>query len=192
MVCVTHTGLHSYLHLVPGCANIGASAQKQLQSGMHCVTLLGWPHLLRDCCLHHSDRYAQGHHLQLQYVFQCAVLDGCGAWLLPPCISGVAAQCFRGFCIHLFMVCAGANNKQWKAMADGKAIWIGIVAGVGAGVVCLCTVIPYLRWKIPKEMEMQRRYLYMQDLLVGLSSLAPVCAPVPSVSCPRLLKLLGV
>lgn len=55
------------------------------------------------------------------------------------------------------LVCAGANNKQWAAMEDGKAIWIGIVCGVGMGLLTLSTVIPYLRWKIPKEMAMQKQ-----------------------------------
>lgn len=62
-------------------------------------------------------------------------------------------------------------------MKDGKTIWIGIVAGVGAGVLCLCTVIPYLRWKIPKEMGMQRRYLHPR---LACCSVAPSkCLPIP-------------
>ena len=52
---------------------------------------------------------------------------------------------------------AGADNDQWEAMDDGKVIWIGIVIGVGMGLLVLATVIPYLRWKIPKEMAMQKQ-----------------------------------
>lgn len=51
----------------------------------------------------------------------------------------------------------GASNDQWEAFSDAKAIWVGIVAGVAAGVLTLCTVIPYLRWKIPKEMAKQQK-----------------------------------
>ena len=175
MVCIAHTGIHSHLHSVPGCANIGAPAQEQLQPGMHCATLLGRPHLLCDRRLHHPDRYAQWDYSTLQYVPFRAMPKDCGAC----CSCKIMHSCICG-CSHMFIFCAGANNKQWKAMKDAKTIWIGIVAGVGAGLLCLCTVIPYLRWKIPKEMEMQRRYTYTYTGLV--------CSPYISL-CPLLLPL---
>ena len=174
MVCIAHTSIHSHLHSVLGCANIGASAQEQLQPGMHCATLLGWPHLLCDRCLHHPDRYppllyviCPGYaqkllRMRLPTTAICGLLRLCpnivaNVLLATSCTSVLAAQCLWCCCIHLLMAFAGASNKQWEAMKDAKTIWIGVVAGVGAGLLCLCTVIPYLRWKIPKEMEMQRR-----------------------------------
>lgn len=61
------------------------------------------------------------------------------------------------FVIVVFIIQTGANNDQWAAMEDAKTIWIGIVCGVGTGLLTLCTVIPYLRWKIPKEMALQKQ-----------------------------------
>lgn len=57
------------------------------------------------------------------------------------------------------MVDVGASNDQWDAFDDGKNIWIGVIVGVGAGLLCAATIIPYLRWKIPQELAATTRYL---------------------------------
>ena len=56
MVCVANSRFHSYFNLVSGCADFGAQTQKQLQLGVYCAPIFGWPHLLCDCGLHHPDR----------------------------------------------------------------------------------------------------------------------------------------
>lgn len=52
---------------------------------------------------------------------------------------------------------AGAANDQWTAFDDAKNIWIGVIIGVGAGLLCAATVVPYLRWKIPRELAAKNR-----------------------------------
>ncbi|KAL3147388.1 hypothetical protein ABBQ32_002866 [Trebouxia sp. C0010 RCD-2024] len=63
------------------------------------------------------------------------------------------------FVIVVFIIQTGAENDQWQKFSDGKSIWVGMVAGVGAGLLTLCTIIAYLRWKIPAELALQNKVL---------------------------------
>ena len=60
-------------------------------------------------------------------------------------------------CVIVALSNAGASNDQWEAFDDGKNIWIGVIIGVGAGLLCAALVIPYLRWKIPRDMAKKQR-----------------------------------
>ena len=57
---VTPVGVHCHIHSVPGSTDSGAEAQEQLQLGLHCPPIPGWPDLLCHWGLRCADRYRFG------------------------------------------------------------------------------------------------------------------------------------
>lgn len=63
--------------------------------------------------------------------------------VLPFCVA------LTFFVIIVFIIQTGNKNKTWKPeLPEGRLLWVSALIGGGIGVICLFTLMPYLRKRV--------------------------------------------
>ena len=63
--------------------------------------------------------------------------------VLPFCVA------VTFFVIIVFIIQTGNKNKTWKPeLPERKLLWVSAVIGGGIGIICLFTLMPYLRKRV--------------------------------------------
>ena len=102
--------------------------------------------------------------------------------VLPFCVA------VTFFVIIVFIIQTGNKNKTWKPeLPERKLLWVSAVIGGGIGIICLFTLMPYLRKRVLAWEAEQNRQANLPGTI--LTTLPPPSIYLASLLCLQLAWL---